>query len=284
MINYFDKISTRVKIVAGSLGFFIFSCLLTIENTPSHCDKNSYEKIKHGIKVAILPKQEQAVYLDIPFKSLESIKKERINALSDGVLTKSKFVSATFRFENEESAVKIRLKGDFVDHLEKMPWSLRLEMKDATFNGMKVFSLQRPAVRGGLVEPIFMAEARELGLLAPRYGFVHLYINGEDMGVVAFEEHMGKEMLEANGRKEGPILALNDDDGWEYLRINNNRNEVNPYQNMNIVSTKYFNKKRLMIILNLVGKRILQSIKLKTIKTEGAHFLRFLMWKKCIWL
>lgn len=243
-IKFKRNFAVRTQVALFALVLLIASWLFEIGINPSHCDSNYYIKITHGIKTALFSRGEDSVYLDIPFKSLDSIKKERYEALKNGVLTKSQFYNAALRYKNEESAVKIRLKGDFLDHLEKMPWSFRLEMKENSFNGMKVFSLQRPEVRNGLVEPIFMAEARELGLIAPRYGFVHLYINGADMGVVAYEEHMGKELLEANGRKEAPILAFNDEDIWEYYKVNKNRFEVNPYQNINIVSSKYFDKKK----------------------------------------
>ena len=41
------------------------------------------------------------------------------------------------------------------------------------------------------------------GLLALRYDFVQLYLNGDNLGIYALEEHFEKELIENNNRREG---------------------------------------------------------------------------------
>ena len=48
------------------------------------------------------------------------------------------------------------------------------------------------------------AALRREGLIALRYRFHELFVNGESFGIYAFEEHFGKRLIENNGRREGP--------------------------------------------------------------------------------
>jgi len=45
------------------------------------------------------------------------------------------------------------------------------------------------------------------GIVALRYGFIQLRFNDKDLGVYAYEEHFGPELLEHNGRAEGRSSA-----------------------------------------------------------------------------
>ena len=53
------------------------------------------------------------------------------------------------------------------------------------------------------------------GVLTTRYEFVPIMINGKTMGVYALEEHFDKQLVEAKGRREGPILKFNEEGVWE---------------------------------------------------------------------
>jgi hypothetical protein len=47
---------------------------------------------------------------------------------------------------------------------------------------------------------------RKEGLISLRYDFIDLTINGKGRGIFALEESFGKELIENNQRREGPIL------------------------------------------------------------------------------
>jgi hypothetical protein len=56
-------------------------------------------------------------------------------------------------------------------------------------------------------------------ILAPRYDFIRVDINGEDSGIYAIEEHFDKILVESQRRREGPILKLNEDLMWRERKM-----------------------------------------------------------------
>jgi hypothetical protein len=115
--------------------------------------------------------------------------------------------------------VKIRLKGDLPDHLNNpKKLSFRIEAgNNRLIWGMSEFSIQRPAVRKYHYEALIQTMMRRIGVLAPRYFFVDVRINNRVVGIMALEEHFSNEMIEAQNRREGPILAIDDDWYWRQL-------------------------------------------------------------------
>ena len=116
------------------------------------------------------------IAIDIKFKNWEKLEKSRKNALKNGLILKEdkKFVKASIRHNDQLVKAKVRIKGDFTDHLEGRKWSLRVKTKkDGHLFGIRSFSLQNPKTRGNLGEPLFLEMLRENGVLAPRYLFVN---------------------------------------------------------------------------------------------------------------
>lgn len=121
------------------------------------------------------------------------------------------------------SKVKLRIKGKMTDHVEGRKWSFRVvARKDGGFLGMKRFSLQHPGTRNYLVEWLHHRLMAGEGIMALRYGFIRLLLNGEDLGIYAYEEHFGPELLENNGRVEGPLFRFDPSLFWEH-RLNEMR-------------------------------------------------------------
>ncbi len=149
---------------------------------------------------------------------------KRETALSKGILqTSGKDEVAAQLIVNDQDTLiaETRLKGDWVDHLEGDKWSFRIKLKgDGAFMGMRKFSVQDPKVRAYLKEWVFHEMLRQEGILAGKYDFVELKINGETKGVFNIEEHFAKEMLESQERREGPILKFNEDNWWASLLAN----------------------------------------------------------------
>lgn len=118
--------------------------------------------------------------------------------------------------------IRLRVKGDWADHLKgvAMP-SLRIKVRGGqTVFGMRRFSLQAPQTRNFQYEPLLLDELRDAGVIAPRYRFVEVRLNGERIGIMALEEHFEKEMLEHARRREAPILAPDETDLWTQRVIN----------------------------------------------------------------
>ncbi|MBP7513765.1 MAG: CotH kinase family protein [Flavobacteriales bacterium] len=104
---------------------------------------------------------------------------------------------------------KLRIKGKMTDHVEGDKWSFRVvAKKSGGFLGMKRFSLQHPGTRNYLCDWFFHQLMKGEGIIALRYGFCKVKLNDEDLGVYAYEEHFGPELLENNGRLPGPIVRF----------------------------------------------------------------------------
>ena len=81
---------------------------------------------------------------------------------------------------------------------------------DDSILGMREFSIQRPELRGWAAEHVFLAHMRAYDILVPRFSFVNVSVNGEILGVMALEEHMTKEMIENQGRRDSVIFHFDD--------------------------------------------------------------------------
>ncbi|MCB9850125.1 MAG: CotH kinase family protein [Phycisphaerales bacterium] len=153
------------------------------------------------------------VRLDVRFKYLRKIEAKRAEALETGWLIASDddYVPASLTVGETSMPAKIRLKGDGLDHWQGDKWSFRVKVQseDRPF-GMRVFSLQHPKSRWYLNEWGFLESLRTEGVLAVRYRFVDVILNGDDMGIYALEEHFDKHLLEAHERREGVILAFDE--------------------------------------------------------------------------
>ncbi|MEZ5967141.1 MAG: hypothetical protein R3F56_25120 [Planctomycetota bacterium] len=161
--------------------------------------------------------------LDIAFKNVQKLRAMQREALRLGRIDESakSTVAGHVTHEGQRSKVKLRLKGDRLDHVSGSKVSFRVSVTDDhPVLGMRVFSLQAPESKGYHLEALFHATVRWAGLLSPRYEFVRVACNGDDLGVMALEEHCTKEMLEREGRRDSVVVRLAEDHMFaEQLRL-----------------------------------------------------------------
>ncbi len=114
--------------------------------------------------------------------------------------------------------VKVSLKGGQPYHwADQKKWSFKIEVKtDTTIMGMKKFALQPPLARFFMNDWFFQKLLKFNGLLSLRSEFIKFSINGENYGLYNIEENMGKELIEHNGKREGPIIQFCQDINWGY--------------------------------------------------------------------
>lgn len=176
------------------------------------------------------------ITIDIKHKDFQKLAYQRELALSNGILIKSNddYVPARIRYKDKNFKIKIRLKGDWTDHLEGDKWSFRIKVKgDNTLFGMKQFSIHHPKTRNYIYEWIFHRTLKREELLGLRYEFIKVTLNGKDLGIYALEEHFEKRLIESNELREGPIVRFSEDLMWQEL----NQQSAFPMQAMNGVST-----------------------------------------------
>jgi len=166
--------------------------------------------------------------IDIKFKHLQTLYARRAEALQVGFLIHEDddMMPASIRIGERTVPVRLRLKGDMLDHLRTDKWSFRIETRDGQeILGLRRFSLQSPDTRGFQAELLFLETLRRFGVLAPSYRFVNVVVDGNDVGVMAMEEHFAKELLERQGRKDGVVLKFDESLLWESRRLKGERNQ-----------------------------------------------------------
>jgi len=177
--------------------------------------------------------KEEAIYLNIDSIGTSKIVKYRNRAISDKTITKrnKKWVKANFKYKDNTYEVKLRLKGDWLDHISGHKWSMRIKIKgDNYWKGMKTFSIQNPDSKFIFDEYIYHEMLRDNNVLSPKYGFVPVYINGVFAGIFSFEEHFEKQLIENQERREGPILKFDEEAFWakNNYNYNNKSNQIDP--------------------------------------------------------
>lgn len=169
--------------------------------------------------------------------------KRKIAIERDYLLTgKGDYVPVQIRHKDRVFKADMRLKGDLISHLGKNKWSFRIKLKgDHMLWGMKRFSLQNPEERDNLAQWIFHQALKSEGLIALRYKFIKVIVNGKNWGLYALEEHFDKYLIENNERREGPILKLNEDILWED-RYQNDFSHQTDLQDYNALNIEVFKK------------------------------------------
>lgn len=143
-------------------------------------------------------------------------------ALSNGILQTGDddWVSGFVFGDNKMMQAKMRLKGDWLDHLKGDKWSLRIKMKkDNAWKRLRTFSIQTPLARNYLLEWASHNFYDAKDILTTSYGFVPIFINNSNKGLFAWEEHFVKQLLESRNRREGPIVKFNEDSFWQIQKM-----------------------------------------------------------------
>ena len=152
--------------------------------------------------------------LGIPFKGYLELARQQKEAMTNGIgfHDDNNFVNADLLFGDVQYKAKVRVKGTLSDHWDTDKWSLNVKLRDGKVGGMKRFSMMHPKTRGYLHGFIDSKLFESEGLLNARQDFVNIVINGKNSGVYVIEEKPRKELLESQGRREGPILAFDKKD------------------------------------------------------------------------
>jgi hypothetical protein len=172
----------------------------------------------------------EKIIIDIKFKDYQKLTFLRDQALNKGVLKRSDddYVPATIQYDKKFIDAKVRLKGDLLDHLEDGKWSFRIKIKGKdNLWGMKIFSIQKPKTRNYIYEWIVMKAYEFENLIALRYKFIDVTLNGKNIGIYAVEENFEKRLIENNHRKEGPIIKFNEEYFWDEFAIYNTNKTQN---------------------------------------------------------
>lgn len=174
--------------------------------------------VARNVKTTLIKPEMEQITIDIKHEDYMKLAYQREVALAGGMLSSvtKEFVPAVIRHEDKSIKVKLRLKGDWTDHLQGDKWSFRIDVKgENTLFGMEEFSIQHPRLRNYLYEWLYHQALKREGVLSLRYKFINVTLNGKDLGVYAVEEQFDKRLIEHNELREGPIVKFNENLLWE---------------------------------------------------------------------
>lgn len=164
----------------------------------------------------------ETLHLYIDSIDMLALQRKRDQAFEDGILVTADddYVNGLMFYKDSTLPVEMRLKGDWLDHLEGRKWSFRIKVKSGyTWHNLYTFSIHNPLARDFINEWVAHELYRESGNLAPRYGFVPVTLNGKSLGVYAWEEHFEKQLVESMSRREGPIVKFSEDHFWAVQQV-----------------------------------------------------------------
>jgi len=232
--GFYWSTSQSAEIKANGWQKLVLTAVVPNEKVP---DKISIYTFSNGqfpvyfddLEIRLLPKEEQwttqlgfkAINLEIKDKNWDKIQQKRSEAFRKGILESEDddWVKAQLIDSVQQIPVQLRLKGDWLDHLQGDKWSYRLKVrKESAWEGMRTFSLHTPAARFFLHEWVAHQLLRQQDVLVTRYDFLNLSVNGEGKGIYAIEEQFDKVLVEQQNRREGPIIRFSEDGFWKAIQ------------------------------------------------------------------
>jgi len=160
------------------------------------------------------------IILEMDFEEILKIETERNETILKNKKTNFSYTNnfnyfkATLLKDGKKIPIKIRLKGDRNIHwMDRSKSSYRIKIKgDERFNGLKVFSLQKPRARNYIYEWVYhQINSTQNDSINLKYEFFDLIINGENYGLYVLEEAFSKILLERNQKRDGPIFSVREE-------------------------------------------------------------------------
>ena len=184
-------------------------------------------------RYALELQQPQTVqHIDIKIKkskkwALNGIKMLLDNETNINPKWKKKFsadVTVTYPFGTCMHRADLRQSGDWRDHTEflngKLRQSLDVELATGNIANAIEFKLFLPKTRLGNNETLAALILRKLNILSPKTFLINASVNGVE-GTYLFQEKESKELLEAMGRREGPMFEGDEELLWSFEDFGN---------------------------------------------------------------
>ena len=142
--------------------------------------------------------------------------------------TKKKWVNSEINTnQNDTYKIKIKIHGDWNDHISFPYSSLRVKVrKNNYFSQLKEFILFKPITRNYNSEIFATLFLQELGFLAPYTKEINLKINDNSHQKYLFQERINKNFIERSGLREGPIIEYDERHRWNTVRRDENLDKV----------------------------------------------------------
>ena len=183
------------------------------------------------------------INISIDFLDYKKILNDRKLAIAKGYLTNPTTVKAIISFKGNEYKADVRLKGDLSDHwIAKTRMSLRIKLKKGkSILGFHSFSVQKPRARQHPYDSSFQEIIRRAGGISPSHFNSFVTVNGKSWGVMDIEEHLSKEFIEKQQRKDSLVFRFSSDEKWVKKRLLSDQKK-NIFDNYRLSDPRIFSK------------------------------------------
>jgi hypothetical protein len=242
------KTDIRENLIALDLGISTFHNLTDDDNLQDTKEISLFKKniipfIKSFPKIAkyklFNEHKFDRIDININFSDYLILDKDRKRAIKEKILSNPTEVNAILEHKGEKYKASLRLKGDFPDHwLGTKRQSLRIKIKnDKNILGFSRFSIHKTRSRQHPYDHAFQSMIIDTGNLGVIHKFAHIFVNGVNWGIMDMEEHISKEFLEKQNRKESPVVRFSNEEKWRYEIVSKN-----PYNNYKLSDASLFLK------------------------------------------
>ena len=183
--------------------------------------------------------------IKISFNNFLELNNDRKKAINIGILDSP----TEFNVKLNSYGAKLRLKGDNSSHWYNAPrFSFRVKIKDnKTLFGFSKFSIQKPRERRYPYDHTFQSLMQDVGNLSTINKYIHLYVNGQDWGIMHIEEHVSSELLEKQTKKISVLVRFASEKKWLYVKKTPIKDQYSRYKISDpTLITHFFDKKKLI--------------------------------------
>jgi len=238
----------------------------------------------------------KTIYIDIKFKDYQQLLEEREQAVRYKVLHEHKKVKAEIRYNGQLYKAKIRLKGNLSQHWRsRYKMSLRVEIKGKNnVLGFKKFSLHKVSARQFPFDHVFQSLMKGLGNLSSVHKYANVVVNGESWGLMNLEEHVSKEFLEKQRKKDSIMVEFGDmklsyqykknyqksgNPTYPYYRLYDPKLNINLFSQNKYLKSKVFRTWLTYIVENKVEAN--DNAELYDIDRYALTFILAKIWNNC---
>ena len=124
------------------------------------------------------------------------------------------WMRAQIRYRGETIPISVRYKGGLIGHLGENKWSFQDLTRGRDLYGDRLLSVQSPQTRLFLNEWLFLEDLQRADVLAPRYSFIDVVVNGNDWGVLHAGGRVREGIARVSGPSEGVIVRYDESLFW----------------------------------------------------------------------
>ena len=200
---------------------------------------NLYSSVRHINKNN---KKYEKLNIDISFKNLSILKKERKEALLLGKNISRKKVPIQISFNGKKYKASARLKGGLSDHYgNNKQFSLMIKIrKGQSIDGMREFSLTQHFSRQFPQNIIYSDMLSLLGLATPTFITYKINLNGDDWGLMLAEEQYSDAYFELREKKYSPTVKFTNEDNSDIFRKLFSTSDINKEnRSINFINYKH---------------------------------------------